>query len=79
MRFFEQLRDTWDADTLEPIGDYIHATDRVVVRYTWHGVGHGPESIMELTSVWTVRRGRVFGIELFRDHAEALEAVGLSE
>jgi ketosteroid isomerase-like protein len=79
MRFFEQLRDTWDVDTVEPIGDLIHAADRVAVRYTWRGVGHGPESIMEFTSVWTVRQGRIFGIELFRDHADALEAVGLSE
>jgi ketosteroid isomerase-like protein len=34
---------------------------------------------MEFTSVSTVRNGRIFGVEFFWDHAEALEAVGLSE
>ena len=35
MRFFGQLRDTWDADTAEPISDFIDAADHVVVRYVW--------------------------------------------
>ena len=79
MRQFQQMRETWDTDALEPIGNFIAAGDRVVVRQTWRGAGHGPESIMEFTSVWTVRRGRIFGLEFFWDHAQALEAVGLSE
>ena len=39
MRQFEQLRETWDADTLEPISDFIDAGDRVVVRLdlAWRG------------------------------------------
>ena len=60
MRQFEQLRETWDADTLEPISDFIDAGDRVVVRFIWRGAGHGPESNMELTDVFTVRKGRIF-------------------
>jgi ketosteroid isomerase-like protein len=79
MRFFEQLRDTWDADTVETVSDFSDAADRVVVRYIWRGAGHGPESNMELTAVFTVRNGRIFGLELFWDHAEALETVGLSK
>jgi hypothetical protein len=34
---------------------------------------------MELTVVYTVRNSRIIFVESFRDHAEALEAVGLSE
>jgi ketosteroid isomerase-like protein len=34
---------------------------------------------MEFTGVWTVRKGKVRGIDFFWDHAEALEAAGLSE
>ena len=34
---------------------------------------------MEMTGVYTVRKGRIFAMEFFWDHAEALEAVGLSE
>jgi uncharacterized protein len=79
MRQLEQLRETWDADVLEPISDFIDAADRVVVRIIWRGAGHGPGLDMELTGVYTVRRGRLCDIELFWDHAQALEAVGLRE
>jgi ketosteroid isomerase-like protein len=79
MRFHEQLRDTWDADTLAPISDFIDAGDRVAVRYIWRGAGHGPDLNMEVTLVFTMRKGRVFNIEFFWDHAEALEAAGLTE
>jgi len=79
MRFIEQLRDTWDADRIEVIGDYVHAADRVVVRWIWHGLGHGPQANMELTSVNSVRKGKIRSVEFFWDHDEALEAAGLSE
>jgi ketosteroid isomerase-like protein len=79
MRQLEQMRETWDADALEPISDFIDAADRVVVRIIWRGVGHGPESNLELTGVYTVRKGRIPYIEFFWDHAEALETLGLSE
>jgi uncharacterized protein len=79
MRQWEQMRETWAADNLGVIGDFIDADDRVVVRQVWRGVGHGPESQVESTGVYTVRRGRVVHLEFFWDHAEALEAVGLSE
>ena len=79
MREFEQLRETWDADALEPIRDFVDAGDRVLVRFAWHGVGQGPEANVEMTYVATVRKGKIFNIEYFLDHAEALEAVGLPE
>jgi ketosteroid isomerase-like protein len=79
MRKFEQLRETWDADALEAISDFIDAADRIVVRFIWRGTGHGPEANLEATGVFTVRKGRVFYVEFFWDHAEALETLGLSE
>jgi ketosteroid isomerase-like protein len=79
MRFYEQLREPWDVDTLEATGDFLHAADRVVVRYVWRGVGHGPSSNMEATVVYSVRKGKVRGAEFFWDHADALEAAGLRE
>ena len=78
MREFEQWRETWDADSLEPIS-IIDAGDRVVVRQRWRGVGHGPDLNMEVSVVTTWRKGKTILIEFFWDHAEALEAVGLSE
>jgi ketosteroid isomerase-like protein len=79
MREIEQNREAFDTNRLEPISDFIDVGDRVAARYIWRGEGRGPESNMEFTHVWTVRKGRLFGVEFFWDHAEALETVGLSE
>jgi ketosteroid isomerase-like protein len=79
MRQIEQLRETWDTDAVVPISDFIDAADRVVVRFVWRGEGQGPEYNMEFTGVYTVRKGKIFGLEFFSDHAEALETLGLSE
>ena len=79
MRELEQLRETWDTDSFELISDYIEVGDRVAVRFVWRGAGYGPESNIEATGLYTVRKGRIVAIELFWDHAEALEILGLSE
>jgi ketosteroid isomerase-like protein len=79
MRFFEQTRDIWDTDTLEPLGDFIDAADRVVVRYAWRAAGRGTESNMEMTNVVTVRERRIFYQEIFQNHSQALRTLGLSE
>jgi ketosteroid isomerase-like protein len=76
--YFEQLRETWDSDSVEAVS-LDDAGDSVVVRTIWRGVGHGPDLNLEWTVVCTLRRGRIFLLEYFWDHAEALEAVGLSE
>jgi ketosteroid isomerase-like protein len=79
MAQFTWQRDTLDFDTAEPVGDFIDAGDRVVVRFRWQGAGSGPGVAMEFTGIYTVRNGLVHSQEFFWDHAEALEAVGLSE
>jgi ketosteroid isomerase-like protein len=79
MREWDQVRETWKADTVEPTSDFIHAGDRVVVRVIWRTAGHGPEPKIELTIDYAIRKGRIFLVEYFWDHAEALEAAGLSE
>lgn len=79
MRQFEQMRETWDADALEPTSDFIDAADRVVLRFIWRGAGRGPELNMEMTGVYTVREGRITVTEFIWDHSEALKAVGLEE
>jgi ketosteroid isomerase-like protein len=79
MREWEQVRETWNADVVEPISDLIHALDRVVVRVIWRTAGRGPDPNIELTIVYTIRKGKIFVTEYFWDHAEALEAVGLAE
>jgi ketosteroid isomerase-like protein len=79
MRQFEQLRETWDTDAAELISDFIDVGDRVALRFIWRGAGQGPESNIELTTVQTVRNGKILDIVYFWDHAQALKAVGLSE
>ena len=79
MRQWEQMRETFDADAIDLTSDFLDAADHVAVRYIWRGMGYGPESNMEFTVVFTVRNGKIFGIEYFWDHAEALAAAGLSE
>jgi ketosteroid isomerase-like protein len=79
MGFYQQLRETFDADTLELVGEISHAGDRVVARWVWHAQGHGPESNMELTTIFAVRNGKVREVEYFWDHDEALQAAGLRE
>jgi uncharacterized protein len=78
MRWYEQLREAWDADAVEAVS-VVEAGDRVAVRTIWRGAGSGPNSNIEFTNVYMIRKGRVVYQEQFWDHAEALEAVGLSE
>ena len=79
MRQFGQNREVFDTDTLEPVSEFIGVGNRVLVRLIWRGVGHGPESVLEWTTISTVRKGSVINIEYFWDHAEALKAVGREE
>jgi ketosteroid isomerase-like protein len=60
----------------------IFATgDRVVARTDWGGRGRasGIDLRVDLTTIFTVRDGRIAKIEFFFDHAQALEAAGLRE
>lgn len=54
---------------------------RVVHRGEWGGVGlaSGVDLTQSLSSVHSIRDGRISQIEWFFDHAEALKAVGLNE
>jgi ketosteroid isomerase-like protein len=79
MRQYAQLRETWSADALELTTGLSAAGDRVLVRVVWRGTGYFPEANMEFTIAFTVRKGRIYFVEYFWDHAEALEAAGLQE
>jgi uncharacterized protein len=79
MRQYERNREPFDVITAEPVTDFIAAGDRVLVRIAWHATGQGPAMNMEFTIVYTVRKSKIFIIESFWDHAEALKAVGIEE
>jgi ketosteroid isomerase-like protein len=57
MSEWERVRDAWDANVVEPIGDFIDAGDRIVVRHTWRGAARGPEVSLAVTNVLTVPVG----------------------
>jgi uncharacterized protein len=79
IRQYERNREPFDVVTVEPIADFIDAGDRVVVRIAWRAAGRGPEVNMEWTIVYTVRKGKIFIMEFFWDHSEALNVLGLEE
>jgi ketosteroid isomerase-like protein len=79
MREWEHVREAWNADVVEPIGDFVDAADRVVVRHSWRVAGEGPAVNMEVTNVLMLRKGTIVYQEYFRDHAEAVATLGLPE
>ena len=78
LRWYVQLRATWDNDSLEPLESRVEG-DRVVVRQIWHGIGHGPDAGLEFTTVMTYRDGLIVFLEFFWDYAQALATIGISE
>ena len=78
MRGWQQLRDTFDADAAQAV-DIIEVGDRVAVRTIWHGTGRGPEASFEMTMIYTVRNAKIFYLESFWDHTEALSTLGVTE
>lgn len=79
MQQLSQARAAFDSDSIEILSDLVAVGDRAIARVGWHGSGRGPQSDMEWTILCTIRDGRVINVRYFRDHAEALEAAGLSE
>ena len=75
-RQFEQLRETYDRDSIEIVSDFVAAGNRVAVRMIWHGTGHGPRADFEWTCVYTLDDRKVRDLRFFWDHAEALESLG---
>jgi ketosteroid isomerase-like protein len=78
MQQLSQARDAFDSDSAEFLSDLVAVGDRVIARVGWHGFGRGPQSDMEWTNVYTICDGRFLKVQDFWDHAEALEAAGLS-
>jgi ketosteroid isomerase-like protein len=79
--FWEQYRSAWADVVVEP-GEFIEApNDRVLIPS--HQTARGRESGVPIEyhyfQLSTIRDGKVRKVEIFRHHAEALEAAGLSE
>jgi ketosteroid isomerase-like protein len=79
--FMREFLQPWTNFTITA-EELIEAGDSVVVVAHMRGEGRSTGLVTELEQqfqVWTFRGGSVIRFEAFRDRAEALEAVGLSE
>ena len=75
-----ELFGVWENYRIEA-DEYIDAGDRTVVVGRARGTarGSGMELDQSLFFLWTARDGKLASVELFRDRADALEAVGLRD
>ena len=81
-RFIADIDEAWEGGGgAVNIREVFPVGDRVVARFDWGGRGRasGIDLRSSLTTIHTVRDGRIVKIDYFFDHAEALKAVGLSE
>jgi ketosteroid isomerase-like protein len=74
------LRDSWttwqfQAEQFIDVGHCVVVFIRVVAK----GGASGLDAVQKTAHVWTVHDGRLASIQIYRDRAQALEAVGLSE
>jgi ketosteroid isomerase-like protein len=79
-RFVEEIDEVWEDFCLEPL-EFLDVGDKIVVSHLIRGSGKGSGVNVELpsTSVYTLRGGKVIAARMYREHADALEAAGLSE
>jgi ketosteroid isomerase-like protein len=79
MRQFEEMRSTFDRDSLQQLNTLRRVGDRVVARVGWRATGRGLESDLEMTALYTVRGEQVVLIEFIWDHDDALKSAALTE
>jgi len=79
-QLFAMLRETWTEFRFEP-QRFIDAGQRVVVlvRVVAKGGASGLATERRTAHVWSVRGGRLVSIQIYRDRAVGLKAVGLRE
>ncbi len=77
MAWYREARESLGPDV--NVEEIIDIGDRVVVRNRWtvQGLQSGFGGDLRWSEIITYREGRAVFIEMFRDHAEALKAVGL--
>jgi ketosteroid isomerase-like protein len=77
--YFADMRDTWTEFHREIEGMIDAGDDQVVVFFRLHGTARvsGVPVDERVTTVFRLRRGRLYRMVVFRDREEALEAAGL--
>ena len=79
--WFEGLKESWSERDEVAITDLFEVRGQVVARFVWQvrGRSSGIDMHLDATSVNTIDAGRIVRQQYYFDHAQALEAVGLSE
>ena len=79
--WFEGLQQSWEAQDAVVLNELFEVADKVVARFVWQVRGRttGIDMHLDATSVNTIKRGKIVRQQYFFDHAEALDAAGLSE
>jgi ketosteroid isomerase-like protein len=79
--WFAGLRESWDGRTVAALSEVFVVGEHVVTRLSWQVRGRtsGIDTELDVTSVNTIREGRIVRQQHYFDHAAALDAVGLSE
>ena len=80
-KWFEGLRESWDERNLVSFKEIFQAGEKVVARFDWQVRGRtsGVEMDFDVTSITRFEGGRIVHQQYYFNHAEALQAVGLSE
>jgi ketosteroid isomerase-like protein len=80
-RYFEDLADAWHDYRAEPLDPVQGEEGKVActLLVTAEAEQSGIKMEQRLGAVFTVRRGKIVGIDAYPARAEALEAAGLSE
>lgn len=78
MEQFGVLRDVFGGSSFDPV-ELRDAGDYVVAQVHFHGDTRGLPLTTEMAWVYTMRRGLIARLEVFRTKAEALKAAGLPE
>jgi len=79
--WFEGLQQSWEERDALVLRELFEVEDKVVARFAWQVRGRtsGIETHLDVTSVNTIKRGKIVRQQYYFDHAEALQAVGLRE
>ena len=78
-RFWREFMDPWESFRIKP-GEERDCGEQVLTLGSFEARGRdGLKAPRPTAGVWTFRDGRVIVVQVYADHAQALEAVGLRE